>query len=82
MKNHSEYISALKYKIGAQEIEIVRSEKVVREKLEILLTKTKQYKVIERLKERDFQRWNQHQNLLEQKEMNETAVIRHGKEFM
>ena len=82
LKNHSDYIVALKTKIELQEIEIARSEKVVAEKLENLLAKTKQYKVFERLKEKDYEKWNHHQYLMEQKEMNEVAVLRHGKEFL
>ena len=82
LRNHSEYIIAINGKIEAQEDEVAGSEKVVKEKLKTLLTKTKQYKVIERLKERDFQKWNYHQHLMEQKEMSEMAVIRHGKEFL
>jgi len=82
LKNHSEYIAALKGKIAAQVIEISKAEQVVRARLDVLLKKTKQYKVIERLKERDFQKWNHHQHLLEQKEMSETAILRHGRDFL
>ena len=82
LKNHSDYITALKINIEAQKIEIERAEKFVAEKLENLLAKTKQYKVIERLKERDFLKWNHQQNLMEQKEISEMAVLRYGKEFL
>ena len=81
LKNHSDYIAGLKVKIGAQEIEVVEIEKIVRIKLDILLEKTKEYKAVEKLKERDIKKWNYQQHLMEQKIMNEVAVIRHGKEF-
>jgi flagellar FliJ protein len=82
LKNYSDYLSALKAKIGAQENEVKKWETVTREKLENLQTKTKRYKVIEKLKEKDFQQWNYQQQLLEQKRMDEVAVVRHGKSVL
>lgn len=82
LKNHSDYITALKINIEAQKIEMDRVEKFAAEKLENLLAKTKQYKVIEGLKERDFLKWNHQQHLMEQKEISEMAVLRYGKEFL
>ena len=82
LKNYSDYLSALKAKIGAQENEVKKWETVTREKLENLQTKTKRYRVIEKLKEKDFQQWNYQQQLLEQKRMDEVAVVRHGKSVL
>ena len=80
MKNYSDYIKALGHKIAVQKLEVIQWEEVVRKKLEILLYKTKQHKVIERLKEKDLEKWKQNQNFLEQKTINEVAILRHGKE--
>jgi len=82
LKNHSEYMAALDDKIAAQVVEITKSEQIVRERLNTLLTKTKQYKVIERLKEKDLIKWNHHQHHMEQKEISEISIIRHGRDFL
>ena len=82
VKSYSAYIAALENGIEAGKIDIADSERVVSEKLGILLEMTKQYKVFEKLKERDFKKWNHRQRLLEQKVMSEVALIRHGKDFL
>ena len=82
LKNYSDYALALEMKIENQRIEIAESEKIVNKKLGILLEKTKQYKVFERLKERDYQKWIQQQNLMEQKQISEVTLIRFGKKFL
>ena len=82
IKNYSEYISAQKIRITLQEIEILKSTEKVEEKREELLEKTKQHKVIEKLKEKDIQKWKRQQLIMEQQEISETAIIRHGKEFL
>ena len=82
VKNYSDYMESLKAKIELQEMEIIKAEKVVAEKLNNLLARTKQCKIFEKLKEKDFQKWKHQQYLLEQKETNETAVLRYGKGFL
>lgn len=82
LNTYSAYILTLEMKIEEQEMKTAESERIVREKLRILLEKTKQYKIFERLKERDYQKWIQQQNLMEQKEKNEVTLIRYGKEFI
>ncbi|MBN1847721.1 MAG: flagellar export protein FliJ [Deltaproteobacteria bacterium] len=79
LKNYSHFMNALEDQIISHEEEIARWEKIVQEKMAILLEKSKQHKVIEKLKEKDLAKWTRHQNLLEQKAMNETAIIRYGK---
>jgi flagellar FliJ protein len=79
LKNYSKFMDALQNRIIAQEMNVAKWEEVVRKKIEILLEKAKQHKVIEKLKEKDLGKWKQHQNFLEQKIMNETAIIRHGR---
>ena len=71
LKNHSDYLAGLKDNIGAKELELVELKKNVEAKMEILLEKTKQYKGMERLKERDDEKWNDQQRLMEQKVMKE-----------
>ena len=82
LHTYSEYISALEGNVVLQSMEIIKSEKLVKERLEDLLEKSKQHKVIERLKEKDIKKWKHQQNLEEQKEISEMSVIRHGKEFL
>lgn len=82
LNTYSVYILALEMKIENQEMKTIESEKIVKEKLRALLEKTKQYKVFERLKEKDYEKWIQQQNLMEQKEKNEVTLIRYGKEFL
>jgi flagellar FliJ protein len=77
--NYSEYIAALDIKIEKQMVEIALLEKDVAKKLEDLQAKAKKHKVFERLKERDLKKWNQRQSLIEQKEISEVALLRHGK---
>ncbi len=82
LKNHSDYIAGLKDRIETQIQEVAEWEKVVSERLENLLEKSKHYRIIEKLKEKDFKEWSHQQRLLELKRMNETAIIRHGKQFL
>jgi flagellar FliJ protein len=82
LKNYSDYIAGLKGRIETQRQEVAEWEKVVSERLENLLEKSKQYRTIEKLKERNFQEWTHQQRLLELKKMNEAAVIRYGKQFL
>lgn len=80
--NHTDYLSGLKGNIGVQKLKVAEVKKEVRKKMEDLLTKAKQFKVIEKLKERDLQKWSHQQLQMEQKRLNEVAVIRHGREFL
>lgn len=79
---YADYLSGVKRKISAQHLEVTRWEKVVAEKRKVLLAKSKEYRIIEKLKEKDFQKWNRQELLLEQKKMNEVAVIRFGREYL
>ena len=81
LKNHCDYISGLKGRIETQKQEVAEWEKLVSERRENLLEKSKQHRTIEKLKERDFKEWSHQQRLLELKTMNEAAVIRYGKRF-
>jgi flagellar FliJ protein len=79
---YADYLSGLKRKISAQHLEVTRWEKVVAEKRKVLLARSKEYRIIEKLKEKDLEKWNHQETLLERKKMNEVAVIRFGREFL
>ena len=81
IKTYSDYLCGLKERIGRQKQHVAELEKTVSEKREELLARTRQYRVIEKLKEKDFSSWNVQQLQREQKDMNEVAVTRHGKGF-
>ena len=80
--NHSEFINALLIRVEMKKIERLKAEQVVLQKRKDLLEKSRQCKVFEKLKERDLEKWHHDQNQLELKEINEAAVIRHGKSFL
>lgn len=80
--NYSEFITALQIKIEIQRIELLRAEQEVSEKRKNLLEKSRQCRIFEKLKEKDFKKWNTAINQLELKEINEAAIVRHGKDFL
>lgn len=80
--NYSEFINALEIKIEIQKIERLKAEQALFEKRKNLLEKSRQCKIFEKLKERDLKKWNFDQNQMELKEINEAAIIRHGKDFL
>jgi flagellar protein FliJ len=82
IKNYSQYIGALKIWITMQEAEIAKAEKLTAEKLENLLNITKKFKIIEKLKEKDYKKWKDKLNVMEQKEISEAGVLRHGRAFL
>lgn len=82
IKNHADFLAGLKDKIRAQELKVAEWEVAVREKKEELLRKTKDFRVIEKLREKDFEKWQQQQLQMEQKDTNEVAVTRHGRVFL
>jgi len=80
--NYSEFINALQIKIEIQKVELVKAEQIVFEKRKNLLDKSRQCRIFEKLKEKDFKKWNINRNRLELKEINEAAIVRHGKNFL
>ncbi|MBN1905732.1 MAG: flagellar export protein FliJ [Deltaproteobacteria bacterium] len=80
--NYSEFLNALLIQIEIKKMERIRAEQALIQKRKNLLEKTKEYKVFEKLKERDLEKWLHDQNQLELKEINEAAIIRHGKDFL
>jgi len=82
LKAHLDYLNGLNDRIGYQLEAVARCQGVVSEKRTALLTRTKEYRMIERLKEKDFKKWKEKERLLEQKALDETAVMRHGRRFI
>ena len=82
LKNYSDYISDLNIRIELQKTEIVNAEAVVKEKLRTLRAKTKDYEILERLKEKDQKKWNYEQHQTDLKLINETAILRFGKDYI
>jgi len=80
--NYSEFINALLIRIEMKKIERLKAEQEMFQKRKNLLEKSRQCKVFEKLKEKDLEKWHHNQNQLELKEINEAAVIRHGKSFL
>jgi flagellar FliJ protein len=80
--NHTEFIDALLIRIEMKKIERLKYEQEMFQKRKNLLEKSRQCKVFEKLKEKDLEKWHHDQNQLELKEINEAAVIRHGKSFL
>ncbi|MFC1823553.1 flagellar export protein FliJ [Thermodesulfobacteriota bacterium] len=79
LQNHADYMTDLKERIRADTSLVVERERIIEEKREELLLKAKQYRVIEKLKEKDYEKWKHIQLQAEQKRMNEVAVSRHGR---
>lgn len=79
LQNYSDYFISLEERIGLAEMEMINHERTVRQKMQTLLSKTKDFKAIEKLKEKDLAKWNHQQHLDELKKINEIAIIRHGK---
>ena len=82
IRSHRDYLAGLHEKISAQGVEIRKRDEVVRGKIKNLMTKTKQYKVMENLKEKDLIKWRDQQFQEEQRWMNEIAITRHGRMFL
>ena len=80
--NHSEFINALLIRVEMKKIERLKADQVLFQKRKNLLEKSRQCKVFEKLKEKDLEKWHHDRNQLELKEINEAAVIRHGKSFL
>jgi len=81
IQNHREYLETLGRRIESQEEEVFRLEKVVRRKMHEVLQRSREYRIMEKLRDKDFDAWRRKQFQEEQKWMNEVAVTRHGREF-
>jgi flagellar FliJ protein len=78
---HFEFLSELEKKSRNQAREVSKLEAEVDKSRTHLLKETTQYRVIEKLKEKDYEKWKNQQLQLEQKRMDELTVVRFGRDF-
>ena len=81
LKNYSEYLSRLKEDISQKALQVAEWEEVVEKRRKALLEKDKEWKIMDKLKERDLRKWTAEREAKERLELNETAILRHGREF-
>jgi flagellar protein FliJ len=77
LRNHSDYQKALAHKIEAVSNELARCERRSAERKEALLKKTKDCKVMEKLKEKDKEQWRAREDRFERKAVDEMSLIRY-----
>lgn len=82
LRSHIEFLNALEKRIESQAHEVERRQRQVREHLNVVVTRTKEYRIIEKLKEKDYETWRHEQTLQEQKMLDESATVRHGRVFV
>lgn len=82
LRSHVEFLNALEGRIERQAQEVEQRQQQVREHMNIVVARTREYRIIEKLKEKDYETWRHEQNLQEQKALDESAMIRHGKAFL
>ncbi len=82
LQDYTNYLLALKSEMEQKASEISEWEKRVDKKRKILLQKNKEWKILDTLKERDYKKWLQEANKKEQKEINEMAIVRYGRDFL
>ena len=78
---HFEFISELEKRRQNQAQEVTKWEVEVQKSREYLLNETTRYRVIEKLKEKDYRKWKHQQQQKEQKRLDEVTVIRFGRDF-
>jgi flagellar export protein FliJ len=77
MRSYIDYLSHMADKIRAQANEVTNQEKAVRQERKQLLSRTKEYRIMENLKEKDRAKWMLEQERKERIRLNEIAVLRH-----
>jgi len=82
IRSYGEYLRSLGVRAETQRKKIEDLRYTVEKKRKELLEKTKQYKVMETLRDKDFEKWQKRENELEQKRINELAVLRHGRAYV
>ena len=82
LKHAMEYLNGLEHQISSHERAVEEKEAQVRDRRADLLSKTKEYKVMAKVKEKDRKRWEEKAAKEEQKTLDELAVIRHGRAFL
>ncbi len=81
LRYHADFLSALKRRIEARKTDVAACERTVRDRLDEVLARTREYRIMEKLKERDYEAWLLEQRHQEQKVLDENAVIRYGRVF-
>jgi flagellar FliJ protein len=80
LKIYLDYLVGLKIRIEIQAREKQKCKEKVKTMMTALLEKTKEYKVIEKLKEKDTEKWSYQLMQEERKAMSETAILRYKRE--
>ncbi len=81
LKNYSSYLNRLKEDITQKALQVAEWEEIVEKKRSTLLDRDKEWKIMDKLKERDFQRWCAERDTKERIALNEMAILRHGREY-
>lgn len=77
LARYEERINYLRQQIILMNRELDRKKKIVQQKKIILLEKSKEHKVLEKLKENQNNAWQNYQNKKEAAMLDEIAVLRH-----
>jgi flagellar export protein FliJ len=77
MRSYVDYLSHMTDKIRAQATEVTNQEKAVQQGRKQLLLRTKEYRIMDNLKEKDRVKWMLEQERKERIRLNEIAVLRH-----
>jgi len=81
LQSHADFVSGIGGRIQAQEAEVERCKEEVRDRVKVVLERTREVQMVEKLEERDRQAWLQEEQRKEQKVLDEIAVMRHGRAF-
>lgn len=81
LKSYTTYLNKLKEDISQKALQVAEWEEIVEKKRSALLDKDKEWKIMDKLKERDFQRWCAERDTKERITLNEMAILRHGREY-
>lgn len=79
LRSYADFLSELERKMNMQDMLIARGEKEVRDRVQEVLARSRETKIVEKLKEKDREVWLYDQRRQEQKTLDEAAVIRHGR---
>lgn len=82
IRNYGQYLQSLGERMESQRKTRENLRYLLEKKRKELLENTKQYKVIEGLRDKDFEKWQKRENELEQKRINELATLRHGRVYV
>ncbi len=81
LKNYTTYLGRLKEEISQKALQVAEWEEIVEKNRSALLEKDKEWKIMDKLKEKDFRKWVGEREAKERVALNEMAALRHGREF-